>query len=78
MPQHKTDRLTCNKIGQALKEERRNQNLDRETLAEVLDVSDTTIKNVEIGVNTPSLGLLVNWSRALGVELHRIMRDAGV
>lgn len=72
------DRLTQKKIGKTLRSERHAQDLSLETLADELDCSTEYLERVERGKNGLSLGLLVEWSRALGKELYRLLRDAEV
>lgn len=47
-----------NKLGKACKQQRKSNNLSREQLAEALEVSSTTIQNIENGKNATLDNLL--------------------
>ncbi len=49
----------CQQFEILLRNYRKNQNYTRETLAELCDISDRCISNIERGVSEPKLGTLL-------------------
>ncbi len=61
------------KIGQFLKELRKEKNITQEALAEVLNVSGRTISRWETGNNMPDIGLLVELADYYEVTIPEII-----
>ncbi|RME27029.1 MAG: XRE family transcriptional regulator [Deltaproteobacteria bacterium] len=65
----------CKLVGAAIAEHRRAARMTQETLAERVESSPEWISQVERGVGTPSLALLVRVANALGTSVASLTSD---
>lgn len=63
------------KIGEYLKQLRRDKALTQEQLAEQLGVSARTVSRWETGSNLPELGMLESLSEALGTDVSEVVKS---
>ena len=61
------------KIGKFLKHLRKNKELTQEQLAEILDVSQNYIANIERGKANMSLGKILELSKALNLKINVLL-----
>ena len=61
------------KIGEFLKELRKEKGLTQEQLAEILLVSGRTVSRWETGTNMPDLSVLIQMAEFYGVEIKEIL-----
>ncbi len=59
----------CEQFGKILRHYRENKNYTRETLAELCNVSDRCISNIERGLSEPKLGTLVKLCTGCGIDI---------
>ena len=59
----------CKQFGIILRHYRENKNYTRETLAELCNVSDRCISNIERGISEPKLGTLVKLCTGCGIDI---------
>ena len=59
----------CEQFGTILRHYRENKNYTREALAELCDISDRCISNIERGVSEPKLGTLVKLCVICGINI---------
>lgn len=64
------------RLGTALKHHRKGAGLSQEQLAEAVDVSTEWISQMERGIGTPSLELLVKVAEAVGMEPTALLAAA--
>jgi transcriptional regulator with XRE-family HTH domain len=62
-----------NKVGQFIKELRKEKNLTQEQLAEQFNVARRTVSRWETGHNLPDLDILIEMSDLFGVDLREIL-----
>ena len=60
-------------LGKSIRKYRKNKNLTLLKLAEMIDVSESFIGQVERGKNKPSLETVVNLANALGVSVDDLL-----
>jgi transcriptional regulator with XRE-family HTH domain len=63
------------RLGERVREQRRNRGLTQEALAEALDLSVAYVSLIERGGRNPPYTTVVAISRALGVPMSRIVAD---
>lgn len=56
-------------FGSILRHSRESKNYTRETLAELCDISDRCISNIERGVSEPKLGTAIKLCTACGIDI---------
>lgn len=64
-------------FGAALRQERAAQRLSQERLAELSSVGSIYVSNVERGVYQPTIGTVLAFERALGLDPGELVRRAG-
>lgn len=65
--------MDTKKIGEFLKELRKEKGLTQEQLAEILLVSGRTVSRWETGTNMPDLSVLIQMAEFYGVEIKEIL-----
>lgn len=70
--------LTKKKIGDALRHERLEQEVDIEVLSDTTGISEKHLRNIESGSSAPSLCALKDICYALGKHVHEILNQASV
>lgn len=65
--------MDVKKIGNFIKETRKEKGYKQKDLAEILHVSDKTISRWETGNGMPEIGMLIPLSEALGVSLNQLL-----
>jgi ribosome-binding protein aMBF1 (putative translation factor) len=63
------------RLGERVREQRRNRGLTQEALAEALDLSVAYVSLIERGGRNPPYTTVVAIARALGVQMSRIVAD---
>jgi transcriptional regulator with XRE-family HTH domain len=63
------------RLGERVREQRRNRGLTQEALAEALDLSVAYVSLIERGGRNPPYTTVVAIARALGVPMSRIVLD---
>lgn len=67
---------TRNKIlASNIKAERNRKNLTQSMLAELINVSEGTISLIERGVQTPSVLIVYDIAKALGIEIKELFKN---
>lgn len=61
-------------IGTRIRRAREHANLSQVQLGELVGVDHKTVHRIEYGVSDPSLGLLLQIARAVGVPLPELVR----
>ena len=69
--------MDLQKIGNFLKELRKEKNLTQEQLAETLNVSRRTVSRWETGSNMPDLDLLMEIADLYQVDLRELLNGEG-
>ena len=59
----------CKQFGIILRHYRENKNYTREALAELCDISDRCISNIERGISEPKLGTLVKLCTSCEIDI---------
>ena len=59
----------CAEFGALVRRYRKDKHYSRETLAELCDVSDRGIGNIERGVSEPKLGTIVKLCKQCGIDI---------
>ena len=67
--------MVLHNLGGRLREERQSMRMTQERLAELAGCNDSYIGQVERGTKNPSLEMLVNIAKALGVTLDYLLND---
>jgi len=58
-----------------IKAERTRKHLTQSLLAEKINVSESTISLIERGIQTPSVLLVYDIARILGIDINELFRD---
>ncbi len=67
---------TKNKIlGLNIKAERNRKNLTQFQLAELVEISESTISLIERGLQTPSIFLVYNIAKVLMIDINELLKD---
>ncbi len=66
--------MDCLKIGQIIRQLRKEKNMTQSTLAKELNISDKTISKWERGMGCPDISLIVELSEILGVDLNHMLK----
>ncbi len=74
-PQRDPRREELRRLGERVREQRRNRGLTQEALAEALDLSVAYVSLIERGGRNPPYTTVVAIARALGVAPSRIVAD---
>ena len=74
-PQRDPRREELRRLGERVREQRRNRGLTQEALAEALDLSVAYVSLIERGGRHPPYTTVVAIARALGVAPSRIVAD---
>jgi DNA-binding XRE family transcriptional regulator len=72
------DNLTKKRIGTAIESERERQGVEIETLADVVELTPRSVRDIERGKSAPSMCTMIDISRALAKPAHQILEDANV
>lgn len=67
--------MTDNRVGKRIQEYRLKAGISQEKLAETLDLSVTSISNIERGENYPSLETFIKLVNAIGVSADQVLED---
>lgn len=60
----------CIEFGKLLRQYRTNKKYTRETLAELCDISDKCISNIERGVSEPKLSTLIKLCKQCDIDMN--------
>lgn len=67
----------CVEFGRLLRKHREEKKYTRETLAEICDISDRCISNIERGVSEPKLGTLIKLCKQCDIDM-RLLADLNI
>jgi len=65
----------CATLGFNIKVARFKKRLTQFTLAELVDVSESTISLIERGIQTPSIFLVYDIAKALNIDINELLKE---